>query len=208
MDDGVVNSSTAVFVHIFLCSRNKRSTLRQDDQQRVQQVRTQLVKQFDDEKRTSPNSTGTSSSPLSSSYLSRLSSSTDNSPVRPPVLLRNQNTIPSSTVLPSSASSNGIQQSPTKQLDSVTLLLKQAIVPSQIFQVQTRLENPTKYHLEQMCRKQLTDDDNDDESLSLEQPPQQHQLSSTNQILQDVSSPESERNSEVMSNSIENVGDI
>ncbi|CAF0725063.1 unnamed protein product [Didymodactylos carnosus] len=185
-------TSSGAIIDPLLTGNNKRSSPRQDEQQRVQQVRTQLMKQYEDEKRTSSNSTGTSSSPLS--YSSRLSSSTESSPIRPP-LLRNQNSTPTATVLPSSTSSTSIQQSPpTKQLDSVSLLLKQTIVPSQTYQIQTRLENPTQYHLEQMCRKQLT---NGNESLPLQQQPPQRQLSSINQILQDVSSPESERNSEM-----------
>lgn len=67
--------------------------------------------------RTPPNSTGTSLSPLSSSYLSRLSSSNDNSPIRT-----------TNTIRLTSPPAN-------KQADTVTFLLKQAITPAQLIQV-------------------------------------------------------------------------
>ncbi|CAF4408511.1 unnamed protein product, partial [Adineta steineri] len=72
-----------------------------------------------------------------------------------------------------------------KQLDSVTLLLKQTLAPTSMIQtVQTRLENPTKYHLEQISRKQtLVADDPPSENPSI--------------LPQDESSPDSEITSEM-----------
>lgn len=75
--------------------------------------------------RTPPNSTGTSLSPLSSSYLSRLPSSNDNSPSRTTNTLRftsPSTSLPTHTTL-------------TKQVDGVALLLKQTIAPAQFTQV-------------------------------------------------------------------------
>jgi transcription factor E3 len=74
----------------------------------------------------------------------------------------------------------------TKQLDSVTLLLKQTLAPTQLIPtVQTRLENPTRYHLEQISRKQTLVDD-DDSSLT-----------QTTILPQEESSPDSEITSEM-----------
>ncbi|CAF0734922.1 unnamed protein product [Adineta ricciae] len=112
------------------------------------QLRRQLTDDGTGKQNTPPNSTGTSVSPLSNSYISRLSSN-DNSPIRTTNTIRM--TSPATMI---HSNNNGLSPS-TKQVDAVTLLLKQTIAPSQLIQtVQTRLENPTKYHLEQMCRKQ------------------------------------------------------
>ncbi len=73
--------------------------------------------------RTPPNSTGTSLSPISSSYLSRLSSSNDNSPIRTTNTIR----------LTSPSTNNNVPA--TKQVDAVALLLKQTIAPPQLIQV-------------------------------------------------------------------------
>lgn len=141
------------------------------------QLGRQLTDDGSSKQRTPPNSLGNSVSPLSSSYLSRLSSSNESSPSR------NGN-----INLTRSASASATNMSPSaaipsrKPNDTVTSLLKQAIAPTQLIQaVQTRLENPTRYHLEQMCRKQ---------SLIAEETPAQ--------ILQhEESSPDSEITSEM-----------
>jgi len=131
----------------------------------INQLRRQLTDESLHKQRTPPNSTGTSLSPHSSSFLSR-----DTNPIR---ITNASNTIRMSS------------PATTKQLDSVTLLLKQTMAPSQLLQtVQTRLENPTRYHLEQMCRKQtLVGDDSP--------------LTQTNSLPQDESSPDSEITSEM-----------
>lgn len=78
--------------------------------------------------RTPPNSTGTSLSPISSSYLSRLSSSNDNSPSRTMNAVRLTSPSMTTTTTNPHASSN-------KQVDTVALLLKQTIAPAQLTQV-------------------------------------------------------------------------
>ncbi|CAF1127251.1 unnamed protein product [Rotaria sordida] len=131
----------------------------------LNQLRRQLTEDNSNKQRTSPNSMGTNLSLQSPSILTR-----DSNPIR------------------ISNSSNAIRVSSpahTKQLDSVTLLLKQAITPSQVTQtVQSRLENPTKYHLEQMRRKQ---DLVGDESY----------ITQMNVLHQEESSPDSEITSEM-----------
>ena len=87
--------------------------------------------------RTPPNSTGTSLSPLSSSYLSRLSSSNDNSPSRTVNTLRF--TSPS-TSLPN----HHHHPTSTKQVDAVSLLLKQTLAPAQLTQVSNDDETSVK----------------------------------------------------------------
>ncbi|CAF2596907.1 unnamed protein product [Rotaria sp. Silwood2] len=148
------------------------------------QLRRQLTDDGLSKQRTPPNSTGTSLSPLSSSYLSRLSSSNDNSPIR------TTNTMHMSSPV-SNNNNNGLSTS-TKQVDAVTLLLKQTIAPAQVIQknktVQTRLENPTKYHLEQMCRKQ---------SFVGDESSTTHQVVSSQPLQQEESSPDSEITSEM-----------
>ncbi len=83
--------------------------------------------------RTPPNSTGTSLSPLSTSYLSRLSSSNDNSPIR------TTNTIRMTS--PSNNNNNNGLTTSTKQVDAVTLLLTQSIAPAQLIQVRKKNKN-------------------------------------------------------------------
>jgi hypothetical protein len=123
----LLSSSSSTYRIVKPTNTNKRSG--------INQLRRQLTDESPNKQRTPPNSTGTSLSPHSSSFLTR-----DTNPIRI--------TNASNTMRMSSPAT-------TKQLDSVTLLLKQTISPSQLLQtVQTRLENPTKYHLEQMCRKQ------------------------------------------------------
>jgi transcription factor E3 len=129
------------------------------------QLRRQLTDESPHKQRTPPNSTGTSLSPHSTSFLTRDTSS-----------LRITN------------ASNQLRLSTpatTKQLDSVTLLLKPTIAPTPSIQtVQTRLENPTKYHLEQISRKQtLVGDD--------------EPLIQTTMLPQEESSPDSEITSEM-----------
>lgn len=77
--------------------------------------------------RTPPNSTGTSLSPISSSYLSRLSSSNDNSPSRTMNAVR--------LTSPSMTTTTNPHASSNKQVDTVALLLKQTIAPAQLTQV-------------------------------------------------------------------------
>ncbi|UJR22202.1 hypothetical protein I4U23_025266 [Adineta vaga] len=129
------------------------------------QLRRQLTDESPHKQRTPPNSTGTSLSPNQTSYLIR-----DTNPIRI--------TNASNTMRMSSSAT-------TKQLDSVTLLLKQTIAPSSTIQtVQTRLENPTRYHLEQISRKQtLVADDFPDAHSSI--------------LPQEESSPDSEITSEM-----------
>jgi hypothetical protein len=82
--------------------------------------------------RTPPNSTGTSLSPISTSYLSRLSSSNDNSPIR------TTNTIRMSSPSNHNNNNDGLSTS-SKQVDAVTLLLKQTIAPAQVIQVKKKV---------------------------------------------------------------------
>ncbi|CAF1415517.1 unnamed protein product [Rotaria sordida] len=168
-------SSTSPYRIVKPSSTNKRSgTL---------QLRRQLTDDGLNKQRTPPNSTGTSLSPLSSSYLSRLSSSNDNSPIRTTNTVRM-----SSPVSNNNNNNNGLSTS-AKQVDAVTLLLKQTIAPAQLIQtVQTRLENPTRYHLEQMCRKQ---------SLVGDESSTTNQIVSSQPLQQDASSPDSEITSEM-----------
>ena len=79
------------------------------------QLRRQLTDESPNKQRTPPNSTGTSLSPHSSSFLTR-----DTNPIR---ITNASNTIRMSS------------PATTKQLDSVTLLLKQTIAPAQLIQV-------------------------------------------------------------------------
>jgi transcription factor E3 len=129
------------------------------------QFRRQLTDESPNKQRTPPNSTSTSLSPHSSSFLTR-----DTNPIR---IANASNTLRMSS------------PATTKQLDSVTLLLKQTIAPAQLIpSVQTRLENPTKYHLEQISRKQtLVGDDSS--------------LPTTTILPQEESSPDSEITSEM-----------
>jgi hypothetical protein len=127
--------------------------------------------------RTPPNSTGTSLSPISSSYLSRLSSSNDNSPIRTANNIR----------LTSPSITTNVPTSSTKSVDAVTLLLKQTIAPPQLIQtVPTRLENPTKYHLEQICRKQSLVGDESTRTINLSQPLQQEESSPDSEITSEM----------------------
>ncbi|CAF1004076.1 unnamed protein product [Rotaria sp. Silwood1] len=123
----LLSSPTSTYRIVKQTTPNKRSG--------ISQLRRQLTDESSNRQRASPNSIGTNLSSQTSSILNR-----DSNPIR------------------ISNSSNAIRMSSpanTKQLDSVTYLLKQAIAPTQFSQtVQSRLENPTKYHLEQMCRKQ------------------------------------------------------
>jgi hypothetical protein len=153
----LLSSSTPTYRIVKPTNTNKRSG--------INQLRRQLTDESPNKQRTPPNSTGTSLSPHSSSFLTR-----DTNPIRI--------TNASNTMRMSSPAT-------TKQLDSVTLLLKQTISPSQLLTtVQTRLENPTKYHLEQMCRKQsLVGDDSP--------------LTQTTMLPQEESSPDSEITSEM-----------
>ncbi|CAF0954804.1 unnamed protein product [Adineta steineri] len=147
------------------------------------QLRRQLTDDSTGKPRTPPNSTGTSLSPLSTSYISRLSSN-DNSPIR------TANTMRMSSPATNNINNNGLSSS-AKQVDAVTLLLKQTIAPAQLIQsVQTRLENPTRYHLEQMCRRQTLVAD-DLSSTHTNMLPQSHQQQ------QEESSPDSEITSEM-----------
>ncbi|CAF0771456.1 unnamed protein product [Adineta ricciae] len=99
------------------------------------QLRRQLTDESPHKQRTPPNSTGTSLSPHQSSYLTR-----DTNPIR---ITNAQNNMRVSS------------PATTKQLDAVAVLLKQTIAPTPFTQtIQTRLENPTRYHLEQISRKQ------------------------------------------------------
>ncbi|CAF3127975.1 unnamed protein product [Rotaria sp. Silwood2] len=145
-------------IYLYNGNPNKRSG--------ISQLRRQLTDDSSNRQRVSPNSIGTNLSSQSSSILTR-----DSNPIR------------------TSNSSNAIRMSSpanTKQLDSISFLLKQTnAAPSQTIQnVQTRLENPTQYHLEQICRKQ---------SLVGDEP------SSTqpNLLHQEESSPDSEITSEM-----------
>ncbi|UJR26920.1 hypothetical protein I4U23_008229 [Adineta vaga] len=149
------------------------------------QLRRQLTDDGTRQQRTPPNSTGTSVSPLSSSYLSRLSSN-DNSPIRAPNSIRM--TSPATTINNNNNNHNGLSSS-TKQVDTVTLLLKQTIAPAQLIQtVQTRLENPTKYHLEQMCRKQtlVADDETSTNTVILPQTLQREESSPDSEITSEM----------------------
>lgn len=83
------------------------------------QLRRQLTDESPNKQRTPPNSVAASLSPHSSSFLTR-----DTNPIR--ITSNASNTIRMS----SSATS--------KQLDSVTLLLKQTIAPTQLLQVMTK----------------------------------------------------------------------
>ena len=71
---------------------------------------------------------------MSSSYLSRFSSSNDNSPIR------TLNTIYLSSPVTNTANSsnNNALSTSAKQVEAVTLLLKQTIAPAQLIQVKTR----------------------------------------------------------------------
>ncbi|CAF2103244.1 unnamed protein product [Rotaria magnacalcarata] len=104
---------------------------------------------------------------------------------QPSLLIRDRDTNPTRI----SNSSNAIRMSSsanTKPFDSAAFLLPQSISPSQMPQaVQSRLENPTRYHLEQMSRKQTLVDD---ETSIIQQ---------TNVLNQDESSPDSEITSEM-----------
>ncbi|CAF4354904.1 unnamed protein product, partial [Adineta steineri] len=90
------------------------------------QLRRQLTDDSTGKPRTPPNSTGTSLSPLSTSYISRLSSN-DNSPIR------TANTMRMSSPATNNINNNGLSSS-AKQVDAVTLLLKQTIAPAQLIQ--------------------------------------------------------------------------
>ncbi len=81
----------------------------------INQLRRQLTDESPNKQRTPPNSTGTSLSPNSSSFFNR-----DTNPIR---ITNASNTIRMSS------------PATTKQLDSVTLLLKQTIAPAQLIQV-------------------------------------------------------------------------
>ncbi|CAF3435809.1 unnamed protein product [Rotaria sp. Silwood1] len=170
-------TSTSPYRIVKQSSTNKRSG--------TVQLRRQLTDDSLSKQRTPPNSTGTSLSPLSSSYLSRLSSSNDNSPIR------TTNTIRMSSPVSNNNNNNGLSSS-TKQVDAVTLLLKQTIAPAQLIQknktVQTRLENPTKYHLEQMCRKQtlVGDESSTTHQIVLSQPLQQEESSPDSEITSEM----------------------
>lgn len=84
------------------------------------QLRRQLTDESPNKQRTPPNSTGTSLSPHSSSFFTR-----DTNPIR----IAN----PSNAIRMSSSATTT-----TKQLDSVTLLLKQSMAPTtQLIQVKT-----------------------------------------------------------------------
>jgi len=166
INDLLSSSSPATFRIIKPINTNKRAG--------TIQLRRQLTDDGTSKQRTPPNSTGTSLSPLSGSYLSRLSSSNDNSPIRTSNSIR--------FTSPPTANVS------TKPVETVTLLLKQTIAPAQFIQTApTRLENPTKYHLEQISRKQnLVHDEPTIQSTDLPQ-----------QIQQEESSPDSEITSEM-----------
>jgi len=139
------------------------------------QLGRQLTDDGSSKQRTPPNSLGNSVSPLSSSFISRLSSSNESSPSRNGNI-NSTRFVTATNISPTTAIPS------RKANDTVTSLLKQAIAPTQLIQaVQTRLENPTRYHLEQISRKQ---------SLIAEETPAQ--------ILQhEESSPDSEFTSEM-----------
>ncbi|CAF2117641.1 unnamed protein product [Rotaria magnacalcarata] len=148
------------------------------------QLRRQLTDDSFNKQRTPPNSTGTSISSISSSYISRLSPSNDNSPIRTTNAMCVSSPVSNNTII-----NNNGQSTSAKQVDAVTLLLKQTIAPAQLIQtVQTRLENPTRYHLEQMCRKQSIVDD---------VPTSTHTIASSQPLQQEESSPDSEITSEM-----------
>ncbi|CAF1293144.1 unnamed protein product [Adineta steineri] len=153
----ILSSPTSTYRIVKPTNTNKRNI--------SNQLRRQLTDESPHKQRTPPNSTGTSLSPHSSSFLTR-----DTNPIR----ITNA---PNQMRMSSPATA--------KQLDSVTLLLKQTLAPSSMIQtVQTRLENPTKYHLEQISRKQtLVADDPPSENPSI--------------LPQDESSPDSEITSEM-----------
>lgn len=162
INDLLSSSSPATFRIVKPINTNKRAG--------TIQLRRQLTDDGTGKQRTPPNSTGTSLSPLSSSYLSRLSSSNDNSPIRTSNTLR-------------------LTSPPTtKSVDTVTLLLKQTIAPAQFIQtVPTRLENPTKYHLEQISRKQnLVQDESTNRTTVSRQPLQQEESSPDSEITSEM----------------------
>jgi len=155
----LLSSPTSHYRIVKPTNTNKRSG--------INQLRRQLTDESPNKQRTPPNSTSTSLSPHSSSFISR-----DTNPIR---ITNASNTIRMSTSSPAT----------TKQLDPVTLLLKQSMAPTQLLQtVQTRLENPTRYHLEQICRKQTLGGDDSP-------------LAQTTTIPQEESSPDSEITSEM-----------
>lgn len=123
----LLSSNSPTYRVVKSTNSNKRSG--------VNSLRRQLTDESPNKQRTPPNSVSTSLSPHSSSFLTR-----DTNPIRI--------TNPSNSIRMSSPATS-------KQLDSVALLLKQTIPPTHLIQtVQTRLENPTQYHLDQLVRKQ------------------------------------------------------
>ncbi|CAF3132867.1 unnamed protein product [Rotaria socialis] len=133
----------------------------------MNQLRRQLTDESPTKQRASPNLTGTSLT----SQPSLLTRDRDTNPIR---ISNSSNAIR----MPSSAN--------TKPFDSTTFLLQQSISPSQMTQtVQSLLENPTRYHLEQMSRKQTLV--GDERSI----------IQQTNVLNQDESSPDSEITSEM-----------
>ena len=101
------NTHIDFFVFFSRRSSNKRTG--------SNQLRRQLTDESPNKQRTPPNSTGTSLSPHSSSFLTR-----DTNPIR---ITNASNTLRMSSPATS------------KQLDSVTLLLKQTVAPTQLLQV-------------------------------------------------------------------------